>query len=290
MKNFIQLNKLLIILIGISHCGETFSSTGLTNSEIKTGESVVCEGWPQYEKAKTKKNKRLILGEILGEDGESRLSIYGKIINPKDNRDTKTLSFLLFKKMCLYKEDYIAYLKTKNSTVRKKNGTSPIEISKSNSDENNKDLSPPAIVLSGKDNKDPTERIILDNLNDELHVDKLLENDNNIESGGIGWGGRMANTLGDVVSEKIGKENSDIKKNEETSLVNNQPSIVYRETVKDYIVKDSNNDSHIAVIKKFNSGLDYEALINLSFVVLNMSLFMLIYLSDWIMGIFRKNK
>lgn len=117
--------KTLVIIFSTIVYSSAFSA-GLEGRVINIGESVRCEGWPDYEKNKTIKNKRYIYGEVLAEEDMRRISIYGKILNPMDDRDRYTTPFLLLKKMCLYVADIDAlkdrelFLKKKKNEAAKK--------------------------------------------------------------------------------------------------------------------------------------------------------------------------
>lgn len=97
--------------------------SGLMGVNIEIGQTVRCEGWPDYDKDKSFKTKRFIEGEIIGEEGMDRITIYGKILNPLDKRDMSTVPFLLLKKMCLYRNEYLnakyANIKNKVKLVKK---------------------------------------------------------------------------------------------------------------------------------------------------------------------------
>jgi hypothetical protein len=90
---------------------------------------VRCEGWPDYEKNKTTSNKRFISGEILAEEDMNRISIYGRILNPLDERDRYITPFLLLKKMCVYYSDYLnnKVIEKENQKINKNN----VELKKS---------------------------------------------------------------------------------------------------------------------------------------------------------------
>ena len=96
--------KIIFIMLLFSTIKESMAS-GLEEIEIRIGEKVHCEGWPDYEKDKIADNKRHIYGEVLAEEDSKRISIYGRISNPMDDRDRFTTPFLLLKKMCMYVSD-----------------------------------------------------------------------------------------------------------------------------------------------------------------------------------------
>jgi hypothetical protein len=82
---------------------------GLLGNIITPGSEVYCRGWPDYEKDRSNKNIRVIRGDLISEEDIYRINVYGKIINPSDKRDNNIATFLLYKKMCAYKNDYLSH-------------------------------------------------------------------------------------------------------------------------------------------------------------------------------------
>ena len=125
-----------------------------------------------------------------------------------------------------------------------------------------------------------------DIVSDESHVEELL-NKSEASDGETVW----SQTLSDVLVRAIENNPKESETQRAPSIVNNQPEIVYQETVAEYAPQTS-SDNIVGARKNgtLNRAFNPEILIDLSFVILNFSLFALIYLSDWALRLFSKEK